>query len=340
MASLYDSGMGGDMNDSYYGGMGSEDERRRRLAGQADSAPSQGAVPPKMQPAPQMGGAKGRGLGGAFHQMQQKQQARMAPRVAPAMAPQQTFAQMQQEGYARPNPPAPAPAPAPAPTRSAAPAGVQAYEGDMQDTRTASASPMEYTGAPVNSVAPPGAGGTPAATGQGLDIGAELANRYRQGSGISSEVSGGISEAIRNPSAYNSDLVRNIYGQLGQNIDDDFAQRETGLREEMAARGLSDSSIQGGRLRDLNVGRRSAREGLANSLGQQVAQDYSGARDRALGMGMNRDQYGQQVGQGYLDRLMGFGQQSFNNDMQQAEFNRNIQNDQDRFMLQMLGLGG
>lgn len=306
MATLYDSGSGGDYQNAFYGMVDEEEQRKKK---QAQPAPA----PAPAQPAP----------------------AQPAPPQRGQPAPQQTFADMQKAGQARPNPPAPAPAPvqqAPAPAQVAPYAGqapvLQAQPAPTQPATQPTQAPPAYTQA-----------NQPAAGAQGLDIGAELARQYQQG-GISDEVRQGISGAIANPSAYNSQLVRDIYGQLGQNIDDEFAQRETMLREEMAGRGLADSSIQGGRLADLNVGRRSAKQGLANQLGQMVAQDYSSARDRALGMGMARDQYGNQLGQSYLDRLMGFGQQAFQNDMTQAEFNRALQNDQDRLMMAMFGLGG
>jgi hypothetical protein len=147
----------------------------------------------------------------------------------------------------------------------------------------------------------------------GLDVASELANLYRSGSrGVSDEVSQAISQSIANPSAYTSDRVKEIYGQLGQNIDDEFAQRETALREEMAGRGLSDSSIQGGRLADLNVGRRSAREGLANSLGQQAAADFASARSAAIGQGMQRDSANLGATTGMLNQLLGTQQAGAN----------------------------
>jgi hypothetical protein len=95
-----------------------------------------------------------------------------------------------------------------------------------------------------------------------------------------------IMDAIRNPSAFDNAEVQRLYNQMGEGIDDRFAQEETKLREEMAARGLSDSSIQGGRLADLNVGRRSAQTELANQLLTQRAQDFAQSRDRALGLGL------------------------------------------------------
>ena len=98
------------------------------------------------------------------------------------------------------------------------------------------------------------------------------------------------------------------------------------------------SSDLGGRLADLNVQRRSAKEQLANQLATQQAQDFAQARAAALNaaLGGQQQYYGQNMG--YLDRLMNYGQQGFQNAMTQAEFNRLLQNDQDQMMLRMLGL--
>ena len=137
-----------------------------------------------------------------------------------------------------------------------------------------------------------------------------------------------IGEALNNPGGYSFDETRKLYERLGQNIDDDFSQQERSLRNEMAARGLSDSSIYGGRMQDLNVGRRQARQDLLQTLGSQQAQ--------AL--------FGQQTG--FLDRLLGVrGQdqtaayQQGQLGISQAELNRGLMNDQDRLMLALLGVG-
>jgi len=137
-----------------------------------------------------------------------------------------------------------------------------------------------------------------------------------------------IGQALNNPGGYSFDETKKLYERLGQNIDDDFSQRNVALREEMAARGLSDSSIQGGRLADLNVGRRSAQQDLLQGLGSQQAQalfgQQTGFLDRLLGL------RGQDQSAAYQQGQLGLGQ---------AELNRGLMNDQDRFMLSLLGVG-
>ena len=294
--------------------------------------------------------------------------------------------------------------------------------------------------------APAGAGGGGAPAGAAGGAG---------GASVDALTGQALADALRNPSAFDNEAVQQAYSRMGQDIDDRFSQQQTALREEMAARGLSDSSIMGGRLSDLNGGQRQARTELATQLGMQRAQDFAGARNAAIGLGMQSQgnalqaelgrgnlslgqqrasadlelgrgnlslgqqrlaqdaqaaQFGQQMtglqfqnqlgqqefanaldqarfglgrqgqefqqgmtslqfqnqlGQqgfdnsmsranlqrgfgsdaysqrmGYLDRLTGYGQQAFDNDMRRAEINRLLQNDQDRFFLQMLGLGG
>jgi hypothetical protein len=246
-----------------------------------------------------------------------------------------------------------------------------------------------------------------------------------------------LREALQNPSAFDNAEVRRLYGEMGQNIDDEFAQRQTALREEMAARGLSDSSIMGGRLSDLNVQQRSAQAQLASDLAGQRARDFAGARAQAIGMGQGQraaalseemgranlglqgqqlslaqqnaafnnamaqqdfglrreaqgfnqrmgtadfglrqnaqsfgqglqglqfqNQLGQQGFQNQMDVanfsrnagndrfsqnlnwsqfLRGMGQDAFSNDLERARFNQGVLSDQDRFFLQLLGLGG
>jgi hypothetical protein len=152
-----------------------------------------------------------------------------------------------------------------------------------------------------------------------------------------------LREALDNPSAFDNKAVMDLYGRLGQNIDDQYAQQQTALREEMASRGLSDSSIMGGRLADLNVGQRQARTELANQLGIQRAQDYASARANAIGMGQaaQAQQFGQgmqsadfglrQQGQQFGQNLQGLGfrnqlgQQDWANKLAEAQFNLGAQ---------------
>ena len=298
----------------------------------------------------------------------------------------------------------------------------------------AGAAPAGVSAAGIDPLAAAGGGGgaAPAAAPMAAGGGASPA-----GGGINQLTEQSIAEALRNPSAFDNAEVQRLYGELGQGIDDEFAQRRTALQEEMAGRGLADSSIYGGRMADLNVARRSAQTALASDLAGQRARDFANARAQAIGMGQGQRQqvFGEEMGRGnlgiaqgnlalnqqgqgfnqrmsglqfqnqlgqqgfqnqmdsarfnlgaqgqrfnqgmtglqfqnnlgqqgfqnqmsaadmqrgfgndayqqrmgYLDRLTNYGQQAFQNDMSQAEFNRGLQSDQDRFFLQMLGLGG
>lgn len=118
------------------------------------------------------------------------------------------------------------------------------------------------------------------------------------GGSVNSLTEQSIKDALQNPSAFDNEQVRNLYNRLGQDIDDQFRQQEVAMREEMAGRGLSDSSIMGGRLADLNVGRRTASAELANRLGIQRAQDFANARAQAIGMGQQQRQnvFGEEMG--------------------------------------------
>jgi len=124
-----------------------------------------------------------------------------------------------------------------------------------------------------------------------------------------SQASGGnnfdrlMQEAYNTPSGFDNAAVKQLYDQMGQNIDDQYSQQQTALREEMAGRGLSDSSILGGRLADLNVGQRQARTELANQLGIQRAQDYANQRNAVLGLGLQGQGQALQaeLGRGNLD---------------------------------------
>jgi hypothetical protein len=217
---------------------------------------------------------------------------------------------------------------------------------------------MTRTGAPAPGTPPTAA--VPGVTPGGVDPIAAIGGN----TGVTG-LDNAIASLLRNPSAFDNEAVMQLYSRLGGQIDDEFAQRQTGLREEMAGRGLSDSSIMGGRLADLNVARRSAQTELADRLATQRAQDYASALQNAIGLGQTQrqmqfneeqgrgtldlsrqrlgldqtqQQYLQQMG--LLDRYMNFGQQAFDNDLRTAEFNRLMQNDQDMLLYKLLGLGG
>lgn len=181
--------------------------------------------------------------------------------------------------------------------------------------------------------------------------------------GPTANTQGAIDKLLANPSAYNSDAVQQTYNNLGGQIDDEYALEQQGLTNNMAARGLSDSSIAGGKLSDLNIGKRSAKEQLAASLATQQAQDLSGATSNAINLGLSgsgqqqtasAQNYAQQLqGLGFnqnnantttqqqqqiLQSILGYGQQGFNNDLMTNQQNQNSQTEQDQLYLQLLGL--
>jgi hypothetical protein len=93
-----------------------------------------------------------------------------------------------------------------------------------------------------------------------------------------------LMQLLAHPSSYDTDAMRQEYAAGGRQIDDDFTNREALLKEEMAQRGLADSSIYGGRAQDLNVGRRSAQTELQDRLLQKLADTRSADIRSALGL--------------------------------------------------------
>lgn len=92
-----------------------------------------------------------------------------------------------------------------------------------------------------------------------------------------------------NPSGYADGGFMAQMAKEGRAIDDEFSQRETAAREEMIARGLGDSSILGGRLQDLNVAKRSAQQGLAETLGIKQAETASADKRAAIALQLQKE---------------------------------------------------
>lgn len=102
------------------------------------------------------------------------------------------------------------------------------------------------------------------------------------------QVMGGSDDALKRSQAY-----------LGGQIDDQFSLKEQELRDEMAARGLGDSTVYGGRMQDLNVARRSAQ----SDLGERLALDDL---NRKQGMVQNMANLDENTRQ-YLLQLLNVG---------------------------------
>lgn len=113
------------------------------------------------------------------------------------------------------------------------------------------------------------------------------------------QLSQSIMGALQTPSAYGTPQVMDTYHRLGQNIDDEFTQRERATDEQFAKRGLYDSTANAGAMHDLNVGRRSAHTDLAAQLAERQAQDYATARQGAIGQGLQGQAQSLQEALGY-----------------------------------------
>lgn len=138
-------------------------------------------------------------------------------------------------------------------------------------------------------------------------------------SGLQQALMQAVMGGLQNPSSYGTEQVQQTYNRLGGQIDDQYAQQRTQADEEMARRGIYDSTIAGGRLHDLNIGQRSARTDLAARLAEEQARMAQQARNDSIGnaMGMYK-----------TDTDIGLAQQRFG--LEQS----------DQALRERLGMGG
>ena len=142
-----------------------------------------------------------------------------------------------------------------------------------------------------------------------------------------------LTDAINNPSAYNSDVVQDTYGMLNRQLSEGFDVERQKIQEEMARRGLGDSTIYGGRLGDVAIQQGRAQADLAQKLLTQQAQTYGDDRASALGQGMAHS--GQQFGQNLSTAQFNTGREDtgFQHAMAATNFNNNA--NQQNFQNQM-----
>lgn len=227
-----------------------------------------------------------------------------------APAPQPTFSQLQAQGMARPAPPAPAPQPqqvagqmgqlqqAMVPMLSGQPpqnmdAQRMAAQQQLQGQGAMGFAAATGPGYNMDGVMPQGqqvqpTGNAVPFSGQG-QLSGQMSPAFGAAQGQTGQpanVQAALAQMLANPSAYNTDAVMGTYQRLSGQIDDDFNQRDTRINEEMARRGIYDSSIAGGRLADSNIARRSASVELADRLAQQQAEKFDQARQAAVGLGL------------------------------------------------------
>lgn len=129
-----------------------------------------------------------------------------------------------------------------------------------------------------------------------------------------------ISQMLGSPSAYGSDAVQSSFNRLSGQIDDDFTQQTRSLEENMAQRGLSDSSIRGGKMQDLNVAKRSARTELADRLVERQAETQSADTSRAIAQAMGYGSQSFNQGLGTFNANQGANSQNFQQDLAARAF--------------------
>lgn len=204
--------------------------------------------------------------------------------LQPGSAPPPTFAQMQANGQARPAPPHP----------------MQGQMNAMQSMQQPIQQSMQQ---PMQSQPSPSAGASSFQGGtQGVQSGTSLEQAIQQ--------------ALGNPSAYGSQQVMDSYNMLNQQLGQDYDYQRKQLNDEMAKRGLSDSTIAGQRYSDLSTEQARAQANMATQLTNQAAQTYGQDRASALNAGLGLGNLG--VAQGQL----GLGQQQVNN--QNTQFGQNL----------------
>lgn len=252
-----------------------------------------------------------------------------------------TFSSMQRQGQARP--PAPTPYPAPAPAPYPAPAPAPAAPPVSYQPRPITPPPVTVPPAGAN---PPTAvpGGTPLTEGAGNmgspNILATLMQNYFHPT--QSPVTGGIQQQLmsllQKPSAYDSDQAKATFERLRQGLDEGYGVDQQKLREEMARRGLGDSTVYGGRLGDLSVQHGRDLSNLAGQITEDQAKtsatDRSNAIATALGFTNSQNANTQQS----LQNLLGYGQQSFQNQLATQNANNSQQQQAINMLLQLFGV--
>jgi hypothetical protein len=189
---------------------------------------------------------------------------------------------------------------------------------------------QQAAGAP-GTVTPLGTGG-PNMQSAGGQPGGQGGQYGGQGGGMGDDIMSMLRQLLQNPTAYGSDAMRREFESGARGIDDDFKLRQKGLTEEMARRGLYDSSIAAGNMSDLNIGQRSAETELMDRLLSKRADAQDGGIRSALSAAMGYDS--DLAGRGYRDRSLDFDRERYQGDSQYRD--KSFTADQDRWNQQFM----
>lgn len=245
-----------------------------------------------------------------------------------------TFAQMRDEGYARP----------PAPAIQAIPPAPQ-----MPSVPAMSPAPAPPTPMMVTDSAPPPPAVAPAAAAPQAPSSADailaLLTGGAQGTNktpLQTATDQKLLAQLNGSSPYDSQAVRDEYSYLAGNIDDDYVQQQRALLNADAQRGLYGSvgkDFESGRLADLNVGQRSAKISLAQDLANKYATSKGQYDANAISQaqaGTNADDANRRS---WLAALMGYGDDAFNHDLATAQFQQRQNESEQDYLLRLLNAG-
>lgn len=84
-----------------------------------------------------------------------------------------------------------------------------------------------------------------------------------------------IQQLLANPDPYQNENFQREFRRGAEQIDDQYNAESKAVNEEMARRGIFDSTIAGGRLHDTALGRRGALEDLMDRIAGQSAQSFA-----------------------------------------------------------------
>ncbi len=254
----------------------------------------------------------------------------------------QTFAQLQNQGYARPPMP-----------QTMNPAQLQdamrASQGLINTTRSIQPNtfPTSLQRPPVNIQRPPSynpGGGAGVEYASPFSGGLTNALKGGMGGGNQGPMAGGLQNALmallQNPSRYDQNAATKTFDMLNSRLSDQFTNARSGLEAEMARRGLLSSTVYGSKLGDLGGQQARAQSDLATSIATDQAKGYTGDLMAAIqgALGYNQQQLGQQ-NQG-IRNAMDYESQQFGQQLGTAQFNN--QQDEQFFnqLMQMLGVTG
>lgn len=148
---------------------------------------------------------------------------------------------------------------------------------------------------------------------------------------VQGTLSNQIQQALTNPSAYGAPQVQAVFDMLNQQLGEDYGYQRKQLNDEMATRGLSESTIAGQRYSDLATEQARAEANMATQLATQAAQTYGQDRNSALqsglsytGLGNQSDQFQQELAQALGIAKMQDTTANRNVDLQAAQTNNDL----------------